>query len=88
VYQHHQDFVVFKLDIDYWKIEESIVHQILENPEIHSRIDEMYWEHHVNFLPMSTAWGAAAIHKEFKQADSIALFTQLRQKGIKVHSWV
>jgi hypothetical protein len=81
------DFVVLKIDIDNWKVEEKFVQQILDFPEISARIDEMYWEHHVNFHPMNTYWGAS-VHDSFKMVDSIKIFEKLRNLGIRAHSWV
>lgn len=82
-----KDFVVFKLDVDNYGVEEALVHQILETPALHERIDEMFWEHHVNFKPMTNFW-MGQTHVELKQNDSLALFSRLRSKGIRVHSWV
>lgn len=83
-----QDFVVFKLDIDNWRVEEALVRQILDSPALLSRIDEMFWEHHVNFQPMAGCCWGKAVHRDFKQEDSIAMFSALRRAGIRVHSWV
>mmetsp|Transcript_11797 Transcript_11797/g.29476 ORF Transcript_11797/g.29476 Transcript_11797/m.29476 type:complete len:435 (-) Transcript_11797:400-1704(-) len=83
------DFVMLKLDIDNWRVEESFVAQILASTQLQARIDEMFWEHHVNFEPMRTKWGGFAnVHRELKMKDSIDLFRQLRGKGIRAHSWV
>lgn len=82
-----EDFVVFKLDLDNYEVEEALVGQILESPLLSSRIDEMFWEHHVNFQPMVRAWGAATNMKK-KMNYSLSLFGALRRKGIRVHSWV
>ena len=80
------DFVLFKIDIDNWQIEEAFVKQILKSPALSSRIDEMYWEHHVNFAPMKAIWGT--VHEEYTMQDSLVLFSALRHKGIRIHSWV
>jgi hypothetical protein len=82
-----EDFVVFKIDIDNWQVEEAFINQILSSPALLLRIDEMFWEHHVNFQPMVKYWGKT-IHTEFKMNDSLHLFDKLRSKGVRVHSWV
>lgn len=81
------DFVVLKIDIDMWSLEEELVRQILASPALQSRIDEMFWEHHADFFPMAETWGEER-HVGFSMNDSINLFTEIRRKGIRVHSWV
>lgn len=81
------DFVLLKIDIDNWLVEEAFVRQILGSRELQTRIDEMFWEHHVNFEPMATVWHTEA-HREFKMIDSLKLFNQFRKLGIRIHSWV
>jgi len=81
------DFVLLKIDIDNWLVEEAFVRQILGSPELQTRIDEMFWEHHVNFEPMAVQW-TTAVHQEFNMTDSLNLFNQFRKLGIRIHSWV
>lgn len=83
-----EDFVVLKLDVDNWRVEESIVNQILNSTDLSSRIDEMFWEHHADFQPMARVWGPAAVHRGLTMGDSIKLFSELRRRGIRAHSWV
>ena len=40
------DFVVVKLDIDHAETEASLMHQFMEDPAIHSRVDMLLWEQH------------------------------------------
>eukprot|EP00285_Hemiselmis_virescens_P007046 CAMPEP_0173392158 /NCGR_PEP_ID=MMETSP1356-20130122/18791_1 /TAXON_ID=77927 ORGANISM="Hemiselmis virescens, Strain PCC157" /NCGR_SAMPLE_ID=MMETSP1356 /ASSEMBLY_ACC=CAM_ASM_000847 /LENGTH=317 /DNA_ID=CAMNT_0014349887 /DNA_START=343 /DNA_END=1293 /DNA_ORIENTATION=+ len=80
------DFVVLKLDIDTWAVEEEFVSQILATPSLYSRIDEMFWEHHVPFDPMNRAWGPA-VHRGSSMNNSLHMFHQLRIRGVRVHSW-
>lgn len=41
------DFVVLKLDIDNGAVENSLLYQICEDPELAALIDELYWESHM-----------------------------------------
>ncbi|GFH27265.1 uncharacterized protein HaLaN_25561, partial [Haematococcus lacustris] len=46
------DFVALKLDIDHAPTEASFIQQILDNPELSSRVDELFWEAHFNVPPL------------------------------------
>lgn len=89
-----EDYVVFKLDIDKNILEEEFIRQIMEDPELYTRIDELFWEHHVWNHPLAnvekTWWrkGGSLIGTKKTVADSYAMFTKLRKLGIKAHSWV
>jgi hypothetical protein len=87
-----EDFFVLKLDIDSAPIEESIIQNLLagdsENGGTSALIDELMYEHHVNFWPMNGPWHIASTSK--KDGDlltSYNLFRDLRRKGIRAHSW-
>eukprot|EP00877_Chromochloris_zofingiensis_P014514 jgi/Chrzof1/9316/UNPLg00285.t1 len=80
------DFVVLKIDIDNWAIEKSVVQYILENDETAALIDEMAYEHHVDFKPMLSYWGTTADMSQTLK-DSYEIFKRLRHKGIRVHGW-
>ncbi|TPX18562.1 uncharacterized protein E0L32_002419 [Thyridium curvatum] len=87
---HPEDFLVFKLDIDSAPIEEPIVQSLLaDDPENGSAlIDELMFEHHVNFYPMNSPWGLSPTSKESGDLlTSYNLFRDLRKKGIRAHSW-
>jgi hypothetical protein len=43
-----EDYVVVKLDIDNTPIEEKFIAQLRASSDLHSLIDEFYFEHHVN----------------------------------------
>ncbi|KAL3417479.1 hypothetical protein PVAG01_10489 [Phlyctema vagabunda] len=85
-----EDFFVFKLDIDNTPIEEPLVENLLlddpKNGGASALIDELMFEHHVNFYPMNYAW-----HGKFKKHRDLLfsynLFRNLRRKGIRSHSW-
>ena len=81
------DFVLFKLDIDNFKVEYEIMDSILNNTMVLSLIDEFVFEYHVNFAPMMSNWGHTA-DKTKTLDDAYQLFYNLRQKGIRAHSWV
>jgi len=81
------DFVVFKIDIDNNPVEEAMVYALLNDTHLLSLIDEFYWEHHINMYPMTKHWHDT-ISKTHKQKDSIMMFRQLREAGVRAHSWV
>ena len=81
-----EDFVVLKLDIDNTPVEEALVNQILDDPQLLGLIDEFYFEYHVNTQPMHHAWLTQNVPETL--ADSYRIFTTLRSKGIMAHSWV
>ena len=80
-----EDYVVFKLDIDNTPIETAIVQQLLESPDLHKLIDEFYWENHVDLQPLRGPWGHPPA--QYTVAQSMERFVQLREKGIRSHSW-
>lgn len=80
-----EDFVVVKLDIDNSEIEDELVLQIITNTNISDRIDEFYYEHHVNLSPMNYYW--KLYNHGVYLSDSYDIFTKLRMKGINAHSW-
>ncbi|KAL9046002.1 MAG: hypothetical protein Q9214_001056 [Letrouitia sp. 1 TL-2023] len=84
-----EDFFVFKLDIDAAPIEEPIVESLLNddpnNGGASALIDELMFEHHVNYNPMNGPWGSPQgvgdLHRSYN------VFRDLRRKGIRAHSW-
>ena len=86
-----EDYVVFKLDIDTPDVEVALVEQILNDTQIQSLIDEFYFEHHVTGSPMQWhGWGdlRGSTSKWSSIDDSYTIFSLLREKGIRAHSWV
>ena len=79
------DYVVVKLDIDNSEIESELVDQIRNTPALQGLIDEMFFEHHVNTKPMWPWWGTA--NSPILLKDTYRIFTELRTKGIRMHSW-
>jgi hypothetical protein len=61
--------------------------QIVSNPDVYERIDEFFFEHHVNFAPMLKLGWADTYNKNKTLFDSYKLFSDLRFKGIRAHGW-
>jgi hypothetical protein len=80
-------FLVFKLDIDNYGVEKKIVTDMLEDLTLLMLVDEFIHEEHVQFAEMLQDWGNSA-HPNRTLHDSHQLFSQLRHKGIRAHSWV
>ena len=82
-----QDYVVLKIDVDVPPLELPLVLAISKSTELQALIDEFYWEHHVIKSPMAfIAW--PWVDRSTTLADSFRLFSHLRHKGIRAHSWV
>ena len=82
------DFVVVKIDIDNTPVEEALLDQLLADRSLSVLVDEFYFEHHVLNTPMwHYGWkgGTVTTHT---LVHSYELFSQLRQLGIRAHSWV
>jgi hypothetical protein len=77
------DHVVVKIDIDTPAIETALINQILNDSSISSLIDELFFEHHVTVKEMIGYWGSPPGTLK----DSYVLFRNLRQLGIRMHSW-
>jgi hypothetical protein len=57
-------------------------------PVKHVRTDlQFFFEEHVNFAPMLKNW-KNTIGPGTSLASSYATFTELRQQGVRAHSWV
>mmetsp|Transcript_28505 Transcript_28505/g.73878 ORF Transcript_28505/g.73878 Transcript_28505/m.73878 type:complete len:421 (-) Transcript_28505:110-1372(-) len=84
------DYVVLKLDIDATEVESAFIQQLLSDPELLARVDEVYWEHHVQNHPLANnpgeGWSGHPLDGDI--AHSYDVFTLLRQKGVKAHSWI
>ncbi|EFJ47221.1 hypothetical protein VOLCADRAFT_92253 [Volvox carteri f. nagariensis] len=89
-----EDFVSIKLDIDQPDIEDSWLRAILDGgPTGQSRsryaqlIDELFWEHHFNFMPMQSCCWQSLVDMQSQLVDSMNLFIRLRELGIRSHYW-
>lgn len=81
-----EDFVLVKIDIDHPPTEIPLLRQLLATPSLQALVDELFFEHHVNFFPICQSWGTCSDSASYK--DSLDLFTTLRKQGIRAHSWV
>jgi len=81
------DFVVLKLDIDAGIVENEFIDQIVTNPRLSSRIDELYYEHHAAMSPVHWWYWHGSVG-ENTLPQSYSNFTKLRELGIRAHSWV
>ncbi|CCG81463.1 protein of unknown function [Taphrina deformans PYCC 5710] len=85
------DFFVFKLDIDAAPIEMPIIEALLaDDPEaggVSGLIDELMFEHHVDYAPMNHPWAVPGQKLNGTLASSYNVFRDLRRKGIRAHSW-
>jgi hypothetical protein len=80
------DVVIVKIDFDSSKIENTLIAQLLRHEAISSRIDEFFFEHHVNLDVLRYFWVTGNL--PVYQSDSLRLFTTLRKRGVRAHSWV
>jgi hypothetical protein len=80
-----EDYVVIKLDIDTSWLEVGLIKQLLGDPDAFRLVDELFFEHHTLGNPMVHFWRGSA---QQDITDSYSLFTELRTKGIRAHSWV
>eukprot|EP00438_Fugacium_kawagutii_P029309 Skav208008 [mRNA] locus=scaffold1203:304494:304952:+ [translate_table: standard] len=76
-----QDFCAFKLDIDRPSIEYPLVLQLVEDP---GHLKELFFEQHVR-NPLMRPWWQNNVRGTY--ADSYSIFTSLRKKGVRAHSW-
>lgn len=79
------DYVIVKLDIDTPAVERSLVRQLLDNSSYSDIVDEFFFEHHVNTASMHHYWGLR--DDSARLSHSYQLFEQLRELGIRAHSW-
>ena len=80
------DYVALKIDIDNTDVEMQFVRQLLGDPVAAALVDELFFEHHVNFLPMMKNWKNP--HEVMTLKDSYDIFVKLRNMGIRAHGWV
>ncbi|GFR51471.1 hypothetical protein Agub_g13880 [Astrephomene gubernaculifera] len=88
------DFVSVKLDIDAPEVEDEWAQAILgDGPTGQQRskyaelIDELFWEHHFDLKPLRDCCWGDKVDSTRQLADSMRLFQQLRQLGIRAHYW-
>ena len=93
-----EDFVVVKIDIDTPDIEIELMRQLLMDDDktnsfededgvrLFELIDELYFEHHVWGSGLSPSWAGSGMDGDM--VGSYTMFSQLRNLGIRAHSWV
>ena len=80
---------MIKIDVDVAELEAAWLEQIQTDPELSSRIDVLFFEHHVG-APHAMAsrwWGYNKYAKHGNITTSFELFIKLRRLGIQAHSW-
>jgi len=84
---HVDDYVVIKIDIDNFSLENQFLRQILNDSDLQAKIDDLYFEHHFNFKPMvECCWGKSA-DSSASLHDAYRLIYKLRSLGIHAHGW-
>lgn len=83
----HGDVVTMKIDFDALEIEQQLINTILEDRDVSSRIDELFYEDHVVMAWMTQVWGVSRTSNR-TAVDSLQTFRRLREAGIRAHSWV
>lgn len=82
-----EDYVVYKLDIDNFPIEKSLINQMLSDPLLVSIVDEFFFELHFNYPGMvKCCWGNTA-DPNVDLAGAYDLFLRMRKLGIRAHGW-
>ena len=79
------DFIVVKLDIDHGPTEVPLAKQIYNSDELIAKIDQFYFEQHVNMKEVSPYWSSSM---KGTVKESMKLFHGLRSKGVASHFWV
>ena len=74
-----------KLDIDTEAIDNRLAHQILETPSLLQLVDELYFEYHFRNRDIEWLWKNDGFTATV--ADTYALFSQLRHKGVRANPW-
>ena len=78
-----RDYVVIKLDIDTPPLEMALIQQLAANKNLHSLIDELFFEMHVTVNGMEKHWGSSPGQLK----STYELFSKFRKRGIRMHSW-
>ena len=79
------DAVSVKLDIDHPVIERDLVRDLLGNQTVQSVLTEFFFEHHSNVNAMKSFWGP--MNPVDNLGRTYEIMTQLREAGIRAHSW-
>lgn len=79
------DFVVFKLDIDYSQWEWTIIQALRSDASLGALVDVLFWEHHHQFGEMTRFWGGSSDSR--RPSASAREFAALREMGVAAHVW-
>ncbi len=87
-----EDFVAFKLDIDTPSIEIPIAMSLLNDPVLHTLVDEYFFEFHFRCeVMMWCGWGDNIAEKEgdmeLNRPTVMNYFRDIRRLGIRAHIW-
>lgn len=87
-----EDFVAFKLDIDTPDVEIPTILQMLQDPELHSLVDEFFFEFHFRCeIMMICGWGREISTQshglKMERAEVMKTFQTLRKAGVRAHFW-
>jgi len=83
--ESEEDYVAVKLDVDVPEIEDGLIEQLMKSDALRQRVDEVFFEHHVNVKAMNRPWRTGNLPITIR--DSYRLFLAFRNKGIRMHCW-
>lgn len=81
------DLVILRLDIADEAVEAAVVSELLGDPHLMGLVDEMFWSHRADFVPMSSP-GAPWAGSQNMYTQALEMFGKLRHGGVRVHPWV
>lgn len=80
-----EDFVAIKVDIDNNEIEKQIMGPMLDDENMRSLVDEVFFEYHFQSAWMRTVgWGDT---QESSLKGALTWFQAFRHAGIRIHFW-
>jgi len=82
-------YSVVKLDVDSPTLERKLVETLLTDQHLASLVKEFCFEHHTKIPEMAAVWTEEGMGDPLVETleDSYTLFTGLRKRGIRAHSW-
>jgi hypothetical protein len=82
----YEDPVVVKVDFDTPALEIKLIETVMSTPDVYRRIDELFFEHHVDMPLIKVPWRTYNTTCQFQCTADV--FLTLRQRGIRAHSWI
>ncbi|KAG1668116.1 hypothetical protein FOA52_003903 [Chlamydomonas sp. UWO 241] len=82
-----EDYVVVKLDIDNSAVEAEFISQILNDPDIHSRINEFFWEPHYQMPELIACCWLDTANTSLTLTDVFENLLAMRKLGVRAHGW-